>query len=150
MKFLKKLFKYCVISFLFYFGIKMYRRIKSVMKMSHSLPLFLKNTVGESPQIDIRYTIRALVIKIGFNQETIDREKDLEGMIQEYIDDFYPALSSLNTTITIYTRSAEEKEEVQSEDSGENTPVEEAVQEEQEGEKDGDGENNEESDKEES
>jgi len=120
MKFFKRVFWLAAFSFLAYWGWKLYERIHATFKLGNSLPLFLKNTVGEKPSMTSNLAFNALNIKLGFEQETLDKEDNIEQMVREYIEDFYPVLAGLNIMIAIEPRA----ETKVVEPKGEESPVE--------------------------
>ena len=104
MKFFKRVFWLGVLSFVAFWGWKFYERVRAVFKLDNSLPLFLKNTVGEKPGIHINMAFSNLSITLRFEQETLDKEENLEQMVREYIEDFYPVLAGLSIAIHITPR----------------------------------------------
>ncbi len=102
-KFIKKVFWLGVISGVGFLAFKQYKRITAISKLSKSLPEFLNNVYGEKPKVNINYVINAVTIRAGFTQEIIDENEDIQSTITEYIEDFYPALSSLKMTVDVFT-----------------------------------------------
>ena len=94
-----------------HFGLKAYKRINGTVKLSKSLPEFLNNVYGEMPEMHINRTLNSLNIKIGFNQEILDKHSDIDNTVQEYIDDFYPELVKNSIEISVHLKG-EEPEEV--------------------------------------
>lgn len=92
------------------FGLKAYKRINGIVKLSKSLPEFLNNVYGEKPKISINRTFNTMIIKAGFAQETIDKHTDIETTIREYIDDFYPELGKCSVDISVYVKGTEPEE----------------------------------------
>ncbi len=92
---------YCVYKFVM--------RLKQTIKLDKSLPLFLKNTIGEQPAIQINLQFRSLTIILKFSAETLARETDIEQFVREYIEDFYPVLSQMSLTVRLEEKP-EEKE----------------------------------------
>ena len=110
---MKKLLKKLIVLGFFaagsYFVYKIVIRIRQSLKLSKSLPLFLKNTIGEAPVITINMKYRSLSIGLKFSADTLARETDIEELVREYIEDFYPALADMFLTIRLEEK-AEEKE----------------------------------------
>ncbi|MCD4829832.1 MAG: hypothetical protein K8R90_10430 [Candidatus Cloacimonetes bacterium] len=121
LKFFKRVFWLGVFSFLAYWGWKLYERIRGAMKLGNSLPLFLKNTVGEKPSMTSNLTNNRLDLTLLFKQETLDKEPNLEQMVREYIEDFYPSVAGMNVRINIDVRDEDDVVEPQAEEE----PVEE-------------------------
>ena len=112
-KFCKKVFWYGLISFIVYHGYKFYLKIKAAMEIDKTLPLYLKNTVGEEPEISLTITFPQSILKLGFSKEILNKDKELKAKIEEYIDDFYPALSKGKLEINIYEKAEEEQEKIE-------------------------------------
>ncbi|MEA1972517.1 MAG: hypothetical protein U9N34_04380, partial [Candidatus Cloacimonadota bacterium] len=109
-KFFQRIFGIALFSLFIVFGYKFYAKMKSVMKLSKTLPDYLKNIFGEKPRMNLNMTFNSLEIKLIFSKETLAKEDDLENTVLEYIEDFYPALSLRRLNIDI------EAEEVETED----------------------------------
>ncbi len=100
-KFLRNLI---VLGFFAVGGYCLYRffsRLKQTIKLDKSLPLFLKNTIGEEPSVQINLQFRSLAIILKLTAETIEREPDVEELVREYIADFYPALANMNLSVCV-------------------------------------------------
>ena len=107
-KFCKKVFWYGLISFIVYHGYKFYLKIKAALEIDKTLPLYLKNTVGEEPEISLTIAFPQSILKLGFSKEILNKDKELKAKIEEYINDFYSALSGGKLKLDIYEK-AEEK-----------------------------------------
>ncbi|MBW6514953.1 MAG: hypothetical protein K0B87_09415 [Candidatus Syntrophosphaera sp.] len=103
-----------------HFGLKAYKRINGIVKLSKSLPEFLNNVYGEKPKVSINQTFNMMAIKLGFSQEVLDKHTDIETTVREYIDDFYPELAKCSIDIEVHAKGEEEGGEVVIE-----TPLEE-------------------------
>ena len=93
-----------------YFGLKAYKRINSIVKLSKSLPEFLNNVYGEKPSVNMNKTLNSLGIKVGFSQEILDKHTDIESTVREYVEDFYPELGKGSLDIEIQLKGAESDE----------------------------------------
>ena len=94
-----------------HFGVKAYKRINGVVKLSKSLGDFLNNVYGTKPKVSINSginTINSTSIKVQFPQEILDKYTDIETTISEYIDDFYPELAKTRINIDIQPLTEEE------------------------------------------
>ena len=120
---MKKIFKKALIvggvALAAHFGLKAYKRISGLGKLSKSLPEFLNNVYGEKPAMNINQTLNMLNIGIGFKQEILDKHADIETTVREYIDDFYPEMGKCAITIDIYAKTEEEGEEAVEEEEPE-------------------------------
>lgn len=94
-----------------HFGMKAYKRVSGIVKLSKSLPEFLNNVYGEKPKVNINRTFSALSLKLGFSAEIIDKHTDIETTVREYIDDFYPELAKCSVEVEVYVKGEEEAEE---------------------------------------
>ena len=112
-KFFKKVFWYGLISFIVYHGYKFYLKIRAALEIDKTLPLYLKNTVGEEPEISLTITFPQSILKLGFSKEILNKDKELKAKIEEYIDDFYPALSGGKLEIKIYEKADEKPEKTE-------------------------------------
>ena len=127
-KFFKTVFRLSVFAAISYFGYKFYQKIMSIINISKTLPQYLDNLVGEHPKVDLTLTLKSGRIKIGFSQETLDKNENLEEIIREYITDFYPALNSQRMEIELFAKTETKKAEEQKENEEE---IEEEIEEEQ-------------------
>ena len=93
-----------------YFGLKAYKRINSIVKLSKSLPEFLNNVYGEKPTVNMNKTLNSLGIRVGFSQEILDKHTDIESTVREYVEDFYPELGKGSLDIEIQLKGAEADE----------------------------------------
>ncbi len=109
--FFGKLFRFIIITVVAYFFYKFYKRAKAVKNMSKSLPLFLKNTLGEKPELSINMNFNKVEIKLGLPAEILEGDEDIEQLVEEYINDFYPAFSGMHILIGTYETDASEEEE---------------------------------------
>jgi len=94
-----------------HFGVKAYKRINGVVKLSKSLGDFLNNVYGTKPKVSINSginTINSTSIKVQFPQEILDKYTDIETTISEYIDDFYPELAKTKINIDIQPLTEQE------------------------------------------
>jgi len=109
---MKKIFKAALIiggtALAAHFGLKAYKRVNGLVKLSKSLPEFLNNVYGEKPKATFTNTLSLMNIKLGFSQEVIDKHTDIETTVREYIDDFYPELATCTIDIDIYVKSLDE------------------------------------------
>jgi hypothetical protein len=106
MKFFKRL---CVLALLAVAGVFLARfvqRVRMTMRLAKTLPLFLKNTIGEEPRASLSLTLNRLDIRLGFCAEMQERAAEIESAVVEYIDDFYPALSGVKIVCRVETREA--------------------------------------------
>ena len=110
-KFFGKLIRFIIITVVAYFFYKFYKRAKAVKNMSKSLPLFLKNTLGEKPELSINMNFNKVEIKLGLPAEILDGDEDIEQLVEEYINDFYPAFSGMHILIGTYETDAATEEE---------------------------------------
>jgi hypothetical protein len=76
-----------------HFGVKAYKRINGVVKLSKSLGDFLNNVYGTKPKVSINSginTINSTNIKVQFPQEILDKYTDIETTIREILMIFIP------------------------------------------------------------
>lgn len=105
-----------------HFGLKAYRRVNGIVKLSRSLPEFLSNVYGENPQINVNQGMGHITIKVGFSQEVLDKHDDIENTIREYIDDFYPEVARCSVDIDLHV-NGEEGEDEEDLDEGEEEDI---------------------------
>ncbi len=101
-KFFKKVLWLGALTGIGYAGFKMYQKISAISKLSKSLPEFLNNVYGEKPKININMDLSSLKISVGFKQDILDNNEDIQTTVTEYIEDFYPVLSSARLSINIF------------------------------------------------
>ena len=101
-KFYKKMIWAGAISAVGFVGFKMYQRISAIAKLSKSLPEFLNNVYGEKPKININMVLTSVTISVGFNQDIIESNEDIQSTVIEYIEDFYPALSKIKLNVDVF------------------------------------------------
>ncbi|MBI9031244.1 hypothetical protein JEZ13_04470 [bacterium] len=101
-KFFRKVLWLGALTGIGYAGFKMYQKISAISKLSKSLPEFLNNVYGEKPKININMDLKSLKISVGFKQDVLDNNEDIQTTVTEYIEDFYPVLSKCKLTIDIF------------------------------------------------
>lgn len=94
-----------------HFGLKAYRRVNGIVKLAKSLPEFLGNVYGETPQLNLNQGIGHITIKIGFSQEILDKHDDIENTVREYIDDFYPEVAKCSVEVDLHVKGEEGEDE---------------------------------------
>lgn len=110
--FCKKIFGYALFALLIMIGYKFYIRAKSVMKLNKTLPDYLKNIFGEKPRMNLSRAFRSLEIDLVFSKEALAKDDNIEETVIEYIEDFYPGLSSYNMNINIEAEEEPETEDI--------------------------------------
>jgi len=123
-KFFKNVFWLGVFSAVAYYGYKFYQRIKSLSNLHNTLPQYLENIIGESPKQKINLQLKSLVYDLWFTKETLEKNDNIEEMIREYIDDFYPAFKGMDIQISINEKSDDNETEEEPE-SDEEIEIEE-------------------------
>jgi hypothetical protein len=116
-KFFSTVFWLSVFAAIGYYGFKLYTKIMSIVNISKTLPQYLENVIGEKPKVDIRYTMKSGNIKVGFSQESLDKNDNIKEIIQEYINDFYPVFADGKLTIEVVTKAVEQDEMAASNDT---------------------------------
>ena len=118
-KFFKNVFWLGVFSAVAYYGYKFYQRVKSLSNLHNTLPQYLENIIGESPKQKINMQLKSLVYDLWFTKETLEQNDNIEEMIREYIDDFYPAFKGMNIEININEKLNDEESEEEPENDEE-------------------------------
>jgi hypothetical protein len=119
----KKILKYGLVAFGTYAGIKLYSIGKAIVRVSKTLPEFVKNLYGEKPKFTLdSKNIINIQIKLGFPKNVVENNDDIQETVIEYIQDFYPALSNCKVNVEIYELDAtddnsEEADEIVNEDN---------------------------------
>lgn len=109
MKFFKKLFIYATLTWAGFYAYKKISQSKEVFKLSKSLPKYLETVVDCKNKLTVNLSMgKTLTIKVGFKKEEVD-QVEIESIILEYIEDFYPALAKLRIDVDIYTIEVEEE-----------------------------------------
>lgn len=101
-KFFKKVLWLGALTGVGYAGFKMYQKVSAISKLSKSLPEFLNNVYGEKPKININMDLKSLKISVGFKQDVLDNNEDIQTTVTEYIEDFYPVLSTARMNVEIF------------------------------------------------
>ncbi|MCD6181843.1 MAG: hypothetical protein J7K89_05615 [Candidatus Cloacimonetes bacterium] len=109
--FFKKLFWLFGLYFAARFGYRLYRMIKTSVEIGKTLPLYLKNLVGEKPEVDINMHWKRISITLTFSAEALAAHKDLEATIREYLQDFYPIFQQDYITIHLDATAPESVDE---------------------------------------
>ncbi len=86
-----------------FFSYRCIRRLIEIIKLSKTLPEYLRDIIGEKPDIDCNITLPLKAeLSIGLSKETKEREKNLQETIENYVQDFYPLISNMKMVIKIY------------------------------------------------
>ncbi len=107
---LKKVITFLAFGLFVYLGVQFYNRVRGLINLSKSLPNWLKNNFGERPTVNISMFLKKMTIKIGLSDTIIEANDDIESMVREYIEDFYPGLKDTNIAITIFAKNNTEDE----------------------------------------
>lgn len=107
-KFLKNMFLLAGTAAAGYLGLKTYKKVNSLVKLSKSLPEFLKNVYGEKPSMHVNMSLNRVSIKAGFPAEILEKHDDIETTIKEYVEDFYPSIGSKKLEITTHVKSEDD------------------------------------------
>ena len=109
-RYFKKVLGLAFISSLIYLSYKVYLKIKGLIELDKTLPQYLENIVGEKPKISINTTLNQITLNIAFSKKILDKNKDLEGTIRDYIADFYPMFKKNKTSIKLVEKESEDTE----------------------------------------
>lgn len=90
-----------------HFGMKAFKRVNGIVKLSKSLPEFLSNVYGEMPKMNINRSLNFMRIEALFSKDIIDKHDDIENTIREYIDDFYPEVAKCAIDIEVNVKGEE-------------------------------------------
>ncbi len=88
-----KLLKIAFIGAISYAGYNIYKKIHAAIELDKTLPQYLENVIGEKPEVNITYTLNVYTISVCFSKEILEKNKDLETTVRDYICDFYPMLN---------------------------------------------------------
>ena len=103
----KKLFRVVIFSVLAYYGYKLSQKIRAVIALDKALPDYLEEQVGERPEINIKLVWNKVFVNISFSKEVLDKNKDIETTIRDFIIDFYSVFSMENIDIELKEKEAE-------------------------------------------
>jgi hypothetical protein len=106
-----KLLKIAFIGTIGYIGFKVYKKIRAAIDLDKTLPQYLENVIGEKPEVNITYTLNEYTVSVCFSKEILEKNKDLETTVRDYICDFYPILNIEKIKIELNQREEKEKAE---------------------------------------
>lgn len=105
--FWKNMFTIGAIAGVGYLGFKGYQRMSDIIKLSKTLPDYLKDLLDEKPSVDINMRLNSLSLAVGLTPDTFENINfDLESQISRYIIDYYPSLAKLKISIHKYIKSS--------------------------------------------
>ena len=104
-----KLLKIAFIGAIGYASFKIYKKIRAAIELDKTLPQYLENVIGEKPEVNITYTLSEYTVSVCFSKAILEKNKDLETTVRDYISDFYPILNI--DKIKIKLNQKEEKKE---------------------------------------
>jgi hypothetical protein len=78
--------------------------IFAVKGISENLPEYVKNSFGEKPKLTMQIVFNKCDIILDLKKKTIEKNKDLEEQINEYIEHFYPEILKLKLKVEIRER----------------------------------------------
>lgn len=110
-QFFKKIFWMAGLYLAARFGYRLYRMIKSSIDISKTLPLYIKNLVGEKPSMDVTMHWKRLRLTLGLSSDVLAKHEDLESTVREYILDFYPLFEQDHITIDIQEKEGAEPQD---------------------------------------
>ena len=106
-----KLLKIAFIGTIGYIGFKVYKKIRAAIDLDKTLPQYLENVIGEKPEVNITYTLNEYTVSVCFSKEILEKNKDLETTVRDYICDFYPILNIEKIKIELNQREEKKKAE---------------------------------------
>lgn len=86
-------------------GLVYYRKIKALINLQKTLPPYLENIYGDLPEINLTITMRELQISLGFNDEVLIKNQDIEDRVREYLSDYYAQFKPARLKVSIHPRS---------------------------------------------
>jgi hypothetical protein len=79
------------------------RRVLEFFKLVKTLPEYLRDMIGVKPAVDFSMNLPSkMAIRVGLRKEIMERESNLQEVIENYIHDFYPELISMKIDISIF------------------------------------------------
>ncbi len=100
-----------------YFVCKYVRIMLEFFKLVKTLPEYLRDMIGVKPKVCFNLMLpKKMELKVGVEKEIKEREKNLEEVIENYINDFYPDLTDMKIKISVYELPDKKKEEKESSD----------------------------------
>ena len=109
MKKLRIIFALALIAGLGIFSYKYIRKLIEFFKLIKTLPEYLRDIIGEKPVVHFTFSFSKLIIHVGLSKAVKEREKNLVEVIECYINDFYPDLTTAKIEITIFEKADEKK-----------------------------------------
>ena len=106
-----KLLKITFIGTIGYIGFKIYKKIRASIELDKTLPQYLENVIGEKPEVNITFTLNEYTVGVCFSKEVLEKNKDLETTVLDYISDFYPMLNIDKIKIKLNQREEKKKAE---------------------------------------
>ncbi|MBN1948789.1 MAG: hypothetical protein JW784_03525 [Candidatus Cloacimonetes bacterium] len=86
-------------------GLIYYSKIKALINLQKTLPQYLENIYGDLPEINLTITMTELQISLGFSDEVLIKNQDIEGRVREYLGDYYNQFKPERLKISIHPRS---------------------------------------------
>ena len=106
----RKVLGLAFISSLIYLSYKVYLKIKGLIELDKTLPQYLENVIGEKPEVNITYTLNKYTVSVCFSKEILEKNKDLETTVLDYISDFYPMLKKNKISIELVEKEVKDTE----------------------------------------
>jgi hypothetical protein len=86
-----------------FFSYRFIVRVTQFLKLSQTLPEYLRDMIGVKPHVSCSMRVPGKYeLKIGLKKDILEREKDLKEVVENYIKDFYPELSTDRLEIKLY------------------------------------------------
>ncbi len=115
----KKICGYIILVVIGFLGYTLFRKIKAVVELSKTLPQYLKNILGEKPKFDFNMNLHRIIMTFHLSPDVLKKNPDLKETILDYINDFYPVLSSKRIEIELVEKDVEQQKEQTSEEKKE-------------------------------
>ena len=94
-----------------YLGYKAYCVVNNMVKLSKTLPDYLKDILDERPKVDVHLRFNSLSIAIGLTADTFESlDFDLDEQVECYIQDYYPRLAKFRINVQKYIKAATEEQ----------------------------------------
>lgn len=110
MSFGKRCYNFLSFGALCYLMYKGYRYVMGTVNLSKELPVYLKNVIGEKPELNINMLLNRMSISLSFSDELIKEHPEIKDTVMEYISRYYPVFRPDHITVEVITSHKQESE----------------------------------------
>lgn len=91
---------------------KLYQIFKGLIDLDKTLPQYLGNIIGETPEVSIQAALNKITVTVKYSRNIIKNNDGLENIVTDYVTDFYPIFKADRLNVIIEEASEKVDEDI--------------------------------------